>query len=235
MKIVSNFKDYYDSIQAYGADETLVYKRVEKEEKIEFPQDELLEKYLDGLFSKAIELKREACRKALGNAWRHDITARFLFFCGKVYPYVEATLNKFLTDAEYAKVHPLFQKYLDDAFKGTKVPLEFFSKFNSPVLLISRERKENFWGRYVYTVKSNVSLQKIDFQKTLDPFTCYQELSMYISNFLLEKETIPDWVGDDKVIAKQKGFGEESFRTRAPGAKKVSRKLNRERKKNAGS
>jgi hypothetical protein len=54
---------------------------------------------------------------------------------------------------------------------------------------------------------------------------------MYLGSQLAVEDRAPSTVGDDKIIAQSKGFDEQSFRTAAPGTKKINRKANRERKK----
>ena len=51
------------------------------------------------------------------------------------------------------------------------------------------------------------------------------------SGTLTKEDDAPNWVGSDSDISKQKGFDDLSFRTMAPGNKKVNRKRNKERKR----
>jgi hypothetical protein len=54
---------------------------------------------------------------------------------------------------------------------------------------------------------------------------------MFLGSSLAIEPIAPDTVGDDELIAKSKGFDEKSFRTAAPGQKKLNRKRNREAKR----
>ena len=65
----------------------------------------------------------------------------------------------------------------------------------------------------------------------MDPFTAFQEIAMFLGQSLTELDRAPRTVGDDKLIAASKGFDDQSFRTLAPGMKKLQRKANRERKR----
>ena len=69
------------------------------------------------------------------------------------------------------------------------------------------------------------------FMKTVEPFTAFQEIAMFIGSMLAPEDHAPRTVGGDRVIAEQKGFDKWSFRTMAPGQKKLNRKANKARKR----
>jgi hypothetical protein len=67
-------------------------------------------------------------------------------------------------------------------------------------------------------------------QRHFDPFTAFQEISMFLGNQLAETDDAQRTTGDDRIIAQSKGFDDQSFRTASPGERKVRRKQNRIRK-----
>ena len=73
------------------------------------------------------------------------------------------------------------------------------------------------------TITLNPSLKKHEFYRVFDPFTTYQEISMYLGNELADTETKPVPVGDDETLASSKGYDKWSFR-QEPGKKKKRKK-----------
>lgn len=114
-------------------------------------------------------------------------------------------------------------------FDGTELDLATFYAFNVPSLLVSRIPEQG--GGKRFEVLTNPRLQSIDFVRRMDPFTAFQSIETFIGSVIGRADEIPYTVGSDEVIARQKGFDEHSFRTMAPGLKKLHRKVNRNRKK----
>ena len=81
------------------------------------------------------------------------------------------------------------------------------------------------------SVYTNPRLANLDFQRHFDAYTAFQEIAMYLGSALTEIDDSVRTVGGDAVVAAQKGFGPESFRSSAPSARKERRKRNRARKK----
>lgn len=68
-------------------------------------------------------------------------------------------------------------------------------------------------------VTSNISLEQFEFAKIIDPYTAFQEISMYRSGVLGAGE--PDMVTISDVDKRDaKGFDEKSFKTESPGKKR---------------
>ena len=78
---------------------------------------------------------------------------------------------------------------------------------------------------------TNFRTFNLDFQKHFAATAAFQEVAMYLGSALAKLDESVRTVGSDEVIAQQKGFGPESFRSNAPSERKTRRKLNRERKK----
>ena len=116
-----------------------------------------------------------------------------------------------------------------ERINGKDIPLELFHELECPVFLyvpFTHTLKEND-----AIIIKNPNLKDLLFFQNVDSFTCYQELAMFVGGVLAEIDSAPQRAGSDEIIALSKGFDEMSFRTSAPGQKKINRKINRARKK----
>jgi len=105
-------------------------------------------------------------------------------------------------------------QYLDQ-HKDKILPL--FSKLQVPIFLIRNEPDEKDWEESDYPSKpdivlTNPCLKDISFQTVFDPFTTFQEISMYLGGVLTRPDR-PMCQISDKVKVQQHGFDELSFRT----------------------
>ena len=124
-------------------------------------------------------------------------------------------------------VDDVLTQYL--AVEGTRVGDALHIKYGEPIILVKLDR--HFYPKSRYDIMLNPNLSLLFFYKKLDAFTTHQEIEQYMTNVLTPVDKNVVTVGDDVVIARQKGFDDQSFRTRAPGVKKENRKANRLRKK----
>jgi hypothetical protein len=113
MKIIKKFSDYYDSALAYGVDNTIMYKREEKE--VEFTTGSRnkyssMKQNCPNYVSFPSELKNVICETEdflIFESWRAkkevyleknkktaQIKINYLIFCGEVIPYVCFTFSK---------------------------------------------------------------------------------------------------------------------------------------------
>lgn len=107
---------------------------------------------------------------------------------------------------------------LDDFFAlQTKVESDI-----GPVLLYSPFQREDI------LVKDPV-LQDIGFPSVMDPFTAFQELTMWLGAQARPEKDLVEI--SDEIMRDEKGFDEWSFKNKAPGAKKLRRKENKRRKR----
>ncbi len=227
MKIISNYKDYYDSSQKYGIDKSILYIRKEeiiklKEKDVKLPQGMKIEKLDDTL---------EKGKGIIG-------------FCGKLYPYyIFGILNKiylnnikdlnnfvkkkynkkeiekfYLKDLEekrysiyrkkwfntnyftYNMVESYFTKYT-----GIKDTTDFFNKYKVPIFKIEMVAND------YYELTLNPNLKKLNFMKIMNPFITYQEIEMFISGVIgIKNPQLIDISNEDMI--KKKGFDKWSFR-----------------------
>jgi hypothetical protein len=99
-----------------------------------------------------------------------------------------------------------------------------FLSLNSPVFAIASSVRN-------LQILTNPRLQTLGFEKVIDAFRAFQDISTFLGNDLTESNATPLTVGGDEVIAKAKGFDEMSFRTAAPGHKKLNRKAHKVKKR----
>lgn len=95
MRIISNFKDYYDGVARMGFDKAIVYKRMTEKVKA-IPSIEYM------IDQKNNEDGQKYSRMFVGSISQHtDLTVNFLGFCGRYYPVY--TVNKSAPEDAEAK------------------------------------------------------------------------------------------------------------------------------------
>jgi hypothetical protein len=224
MRIVSDFKDYYDCIQATGQDQTLVYVRKPKLVKL-------------GAWPWPL------CGAAASYWRRNDnlsFSQRMIGFCGKVYPVIIAKVvgsipevksfcytiddvNKFMEanckkkdlKAYYEEKHPswtywgfkqrafTFKKYFEECEKVQDQSGHLFEEYPLFVANCSRDPK-------VRGIEYNACLKDFEFYRKIDTYTAFQELAMFWGGLAQPNRPIPDVTDKDMVTAK--GFNKWSFR-----------------------
>jgi len=98
-------------------------------------------------------------------------------------------------------IHKMFQ------FQGKEIDHELFFKLNTPVYLIDGSE-----------IIINPNLRELNFHKFKDPFTTYQDISMFMGGVL--SNTGPKTINiKDKDMLFKKGFDNTSFKTISPGKK----------------
>ncbi len=245
MRIISPFHDYYDSAMGYGQDPQLIYKRTPS--VCEVPYEKLGSRMKEVI--KAIPdtewgwLNRNAC----------------IGFCGKSYPMLLAEPVGLSMDSvvgnrafetvsleRFLKIELDFYRYSNmdrerelkfarqsyEAFceklSGRDIGHEIHRLVDAPVFLTVFTH----WDRPMpVTVFANPRLANFKFASKVEPFSAFQEIAMFLGSQLTNEDQAPRNVGGDKIIAASKGFDEQSFRTAAPGQKKLSRAKNRARKR----
>jgi hypothetical protein len=233
MRIRSTFHDYYDSVQAHGQDDTLLYLR----------------------YPKTIELKGTAgppCYEYGTSPWDrscYSIRGRVVGFCGKIYPVMlvevrigigvapTKTVCHTINDVDAAIKPHLNKRELSDysriprcracvSQEGIRFRIaQFFKKFaeqadkyevwfldNHAPLFVARP---GFYDRRLRkfrptTVEFNARLKPYEFYRVFDPFRTFQEISMFLGGLAVPQKPIP--VPSDKIMAEIKGFDKWSFR-----------------------
>ena len=190
MRLHTDFHDYYDNAVGYGIDNKVHYNR----------------------FTKEVEIKI----KSRFDFPSHN-NAGLLGFCGKIYPFIElkkfdqkyddeidwddykiAELYYAYSFDEYKRKESDWADYSDDFgyydhWKETRLKQFFIDwEFQSDDIFL--EYKVPIWTLKLYRNQStgiiNPKLKNYGFDRIKDSFTTFQEISMYLSNILVEqKET----------------------------------------------
>ena len=227
MRIISKFRDYYDSIQAHGIDQTVMYIRKEEPVIITKNSNKTLVSLTNGIM-----------RQGIGSHWVNRVYPfidYLILFCGKLYPGISVVIQeKGSTHFSYAeKIVYLWSRNVDthSILKKAEIPanrinnygfsivsyFDFFrqytskdllsihAEYDSPILLLKREKYNGI------SCSLNPNLSAVKFERCLDPFTAFQELAMFISGVMGGKS--PKTVEiSDKVRAEKHGFDKWSFR-----------------------
>lgn len=212
--------DYYDCVLGYGADPAVVLIR--KNEKLppkQAPIPDLLQLQL-----------REPGRYFSPERLKH-IT---IVFCSKVYHGVEVGGHYFWSADklrawvaghkgykivvngpwQWMKKKPL---QLEDYFATKEAPqnLRDYMITNRYAILL---KEEGQWSDESEVVMNPHSLKRLDFAKALDPYTAYQELSMWVGGVLAGESPKTVKITSDRVLLEGHGF-DNVFSFRGPRIK----------------
>lgn len=236
MRIISKFKDYYDSCNAFGFDPQSVWVR-------ETQSAPLSHSPLNSI--PIVRFYGFACKTPKGSR-HYAILARLIVFCGKLYPClelietdpsqspigVERTFFYSLEDFE-AKMQSLgksldellYRHYLDDwSSRGSarlKRWFESMTGFNSLAMKWSVEtktvsavfpvRNPNSELAQDALIQINPTLKDYQFYKLFSSPNAFQEVSMFYGGVLPSSISMPIQISDKDRIA-QHGFDKHSFR-----------------------
>lgn len=235
MKIISKFHDYYDSIQGYGIDKTLVYVRNTEEHNL-FKNYRKDAYYFRGSvwspFSGFL-----SCIKVDEFNFHQFIIG----FCGKIYTGVciiplPRYILQYNSECIYS-IDDLFKYYKRnniDIKKSAwyiKKPSIFDSSIKTEILEkwfntdLNTNKYQRIFHDYkipiylihcfenAYKLLFNPQLKEYNFQRVKDPFTAYQEISQYISGVLGVNAPKTVLISDESMRDK-KGFDSWSFKKR---------------------
>lgn len=204
MRLHSDFHDYCDHAIGYGVDEKVHYNRYQKAASI------TLKSGLDRPFHR---------------------NSGLIGFCGKFFPFIELhRYDRNFEDeddwGEYRIVETQFafseDEYREIEREWSNFSYEFQYIYSATDLKIRKfftERQINsdeiflehrvpVWAARFYSEEPNGKLdprlKDFGFEKIKDPFTAFQEISMYLANILVEQKIV-DAV-DDKYRIEQHGF-----------------------------
>lgn len=261
MRIISDFNDYYDCIQAYGSDQSFVYQRhaselwfpVNKttgERRYDEPVQSIMEYFNKHQQSSSKEFHINNIRKSfIDNTLESD--QWLIGFCGIVYPVIirsecdpnrpwKTNFKAFFDIDDYSQyLWFLYDFKKNDPFKHKRLkkqdvqesitkaerllqvePMltdQLFFEWNVPVFVIDPPRREN---EVKVTLNANVS--EYELYKVIDPYTAFQDISMYISGVLGVGH--PDTVDiSDEDMQAAKGFTDK-YSFRRPPTKPNKRK-----------
>jgi len=208
MKIVSKFKDYYDSVGAKDRDPVPFYDRTTKE--INVYESE-----------RSSELN---AIKPVTNLMRMMPPSSFsrrgvLAFCGALYPFYTGG-DRYYWDCEkimpredkhkYRLNKKSWQKFLVDSSGLAALDASMWIYFKTPVFLLL---EEGGWSHSRNSFFLNPRLYKLNFAKKVNPYTAYQEIDMFLGNNMATQED-PNANVTDALKAHYTGHdGKYSFKT----------------------
>jgi len=193
MRIISDFKDYYDGVQRTIYDGSVIYKR---------------KKLVMGIPSRY--------------SYRRNFIGIWITFCGKSYYGVALLNNDNAVISKYLYSSDKFEEYVKnnapdllgkftgynnnlDALKKleqkeNKESLEMWDKYHAPIIT---------W-RHDNTHVVNDSLSQYNFQTVKDSFTAFQDIYTYLGGKASPEKELP--VLSDEIMRDIKGFDKFSFR-----------------------
>jgi hypothetical protein len=201
MRIFSKFIDYYDKVQAFGADDSVVYIR-----NREYTNDCGID----------LQDTRSYRDKYTWKKYKstHEMQRGAIIFCGKIYKFVQLHCGKaeysfnpysfpYTIAYDYTSMVEALKKLCEETYpknpealyKNTIIdfPNEEFFKVLDTNLNIERkcpiiyQKSGSIYEDHLktdYNSMLNPCLKYYDFFKVKDPFTAYMELDMYLSGVL---------------------------------------------------
>jgi len=243
MKIISKFKDYYDSAMGYGVDKTVIYNRYTKE--VTLPNHPLSSIFRD------FEARLRNSGNGLGTL---VISPAIVLFCGQAYPLLYQSnylYSRFDQNKSNSSPHVFydFGEYMEflraqdieryntnmkaksgrnqyfcfwmlteyDVFEGMRKFAESFNNdlhFDYASPVMVIKGKGGRYRDNKIILEINPVLKDYAFYKEFPPFQAFQEIDMFISGVL--GTGAPETVEiSDKEMAIKKGHdGKYSFRKR---------------------
>ena len=229
MKIISDFHDYYDSVQKIDTDKMHTYVRKTSVVKLNRP----IFKIENWHFEK---LNRQThMRDSINMHMFH------LGFCGEIYTGVnvgKCILGKSTDSIHYGDLKKIKQLYerlekpfawnysryegmtkhmlkrLTECFESNNINRikELFLVHKVPAFIVLTNFKDDKYRfGHDQEVILNPNLKEMEFFKIKDIYTAYQDIAMYIGNNLVDDRNNA-WPIEDKLKVQSHGFDQHSFR-----------------------
>jgi len=225
VRIISPFRDYYDSVQAVGQDQSLLYLRRPHEEKWKetpFPFTDALRRnyFCDNLLRDCYIVGfcgtiRPVLRLQHPSPSRTDIKPVLCYTLDDVDSFIRATFKTPAVERYFSKrrrnywsetwrhlQHDQFDTFFQEAEARRNQYKHLFQGSRCPVFICQTGRE--------CIITYNGCLKDVEFYRCVDPFTAFQEIQMFLGGLAAPEKPIPRT--DDKTLAEAKGFNKWSFR-----------------------
>jgi hypothetical protein len=234
MRIIATQKDYYDCIQGHGQDQSLLYIRREKLERLsKWPFPSVQGNNLYGS-NRYVQHVIGFCGKIYPTIEIHAITAHSIYD-DRVPPMTLATNVEHVD--EYMKTElkeKEFDAWMNDfphgaRWRGWGVKRSDFINFFDQMIRQQDKFAEMFcaercpvfvasdFGNH-QTIRYNATLEQYHFQRTFDPYRAYQEIAMFLGNMGSPDRPMNKMTNDEDAARLGHG-GKYSFR-KAPTKKR---------------
>lgn len=211
MKIIGGH-DFYDTATFFGVDKTIVYNRksqfgdIKEFEKNNFIFDHHRIDLDDGEFFYPI----------------------LVFFAGKLYTgyksdstnWHKKSYHVWSYDELIDIIKEKYPQYNLNKFKNKQIKDHFDLKITKNQLHYLIENKitiltftiECYWDHRFSVTIENSNLKSLEFYKVLDPYTAFQEISMWVGGVLTNNPPEMVEIKDERVILAKHGMDHTSFR-----------------------
>ena len=224
MRIISQFKDYYDSVQKMGFSvNDITWIRQRKDVTKEIKNNLLNMLHIETTFNTKNTNDQTINLYTVYDKNHNPYRPILFFIAGKCYPFFKG-INIGKPDDRYSSYKELSEKvnklclfYVD--FLTEKYVKNIFSLRNrifkvepwlyidSPIFIV-----ELISNNHV-EITINPQLSEYQFQNILNPYSIFQEIEMFLGNSLIKENTIPEIPDFYKI--QEKGFDNKiSFRKR---------------------
>lgn len=231
MRIHSKFKDYYDTALGFGSDPNVHWVR----ETLKLDRPELCSSIMIPSMMRR-EYSQPKFKKFERIPGDESIQPVVILFCGQLYPCMWIsvcpygsetprintlchTIDRFeecliIWGSDILKRRSWIRQslvnrtkaYFDQRVSENRIR-DIHFEVKSPIVMVTQnDRNQN-------DVTINPILKTFGFQGIVDPFTAFQEISMYISGVLGSKEVDMIQISDEDMKYK-KGFHDMSFKNR---------------------
>lgn len=237
MLIVSKFHDYYDVMARQGVDKTLVYKRetVETGDFLDFARrgSGYEERWGDPRYPEFRRLDADRiavlfCGKLfflwrgmlLKNAYRDNevdgrvftaaTKAGLLDMVQQAYGLGEPNAKQSLVKGKwYRQRRDTEVRFEEDVGRLDREALHV--KYKSPVILLQMSGRGGYFQNNRYKVIVNPVLKDLGFEKMVDPYTAWQEITMYLGGVIGQPDR-PMVQLNDVELRDKAGFDKWSFK-----------------------
>jgi hypothetical protein len=218
MRIISTFRDYYDSVLAHGFDDSVVYMR---EHRFVQPRRSRVPRNINDIYD-------VLCRNYIYDLSNHG--GRFVVsFCNKIY------IGRKMTDQPYISYKPEEVDQFMDCERKPIPKMDWYMRYVYEDFLkvtkgfddIDYNKLHHDYQTPVLVVADgllhiNPKLEDLEFFRVVEPYTAFQEIEMYLSG-ILGKE-VPNLVeiSDKSKILKHGHDPKYSFRKMPESSSKKS-------------